>query len=87
MADSDDEQTSIVAAPEPIPYFLVTYPNADDQDRAIRAWVFEMIYGRDELKLDQSTLDYCEKAFQWIKSGPPSTVAQFTPRVAGERVV
>jgi hypothetical protein len=61
----NDPQTVYNIAVEPLPF---TEVSVEDPEKLLRTWIFKEIHGI-EVPLTQSTLDYMEKAFQWIQSG------------------
>lgn len=62
---TDEVERTVQVAVEALPFW---FANVDD--KTLRMWVFREIHGI-EMPLQQSTLDYMEKAVQWIKKGQP----------------
>lgn len=64
-AEMSDEERVITVAVEALPF-----PFSHDTDKTLRMWIFRELHGI-EMPLTQTTLDYMENAFQWIKRGKP----------------
>ena len=64
---------------EPVPYALLTFADEAAKVQAMRLWVFEMVHGREETKLNQDTILYCQRAFDWIVSGLPANNGAVVP--------
>lgn len=53
---------------EDLPFTQVRTENSEE---LLRQWIFKEVH-RVDPACNQSTIDYCERAYQWIKNGKPS---------------
>ena len=60
----NEEERVVQVVVEALPF-----PFAHETDKTLRMWIFREIHGI-EMPLTQTTLNYMEDAFQWIKRGP-----------------
>lgn len=60
---TDEPDQTVKVAVEALPFWY-----AHHNDQTLRIWIFREIHGI-EMPLTQTTLDYMENAFQWIKKG------------------
>lgn len=74
-AEPQAEERTVTIAVEGLPF-----PFAHDEARTWRAWVFKEVHGF-EVPMNDATLEYCEKAFQWITKGKPKEKKPFLKAV------